>query len=154
MRISIAKTFLLAALALTVLAGCSGGSPTSAPATAAPGATNPPAATAPAADSAAAKTVEAYLKAMIAKDATRLTTLSCKEWENQALLEMDGFQAVKAELEGLACSAVGSDGPAALVNCKGNIAATYNNEVQKISLERQTYKVQQVGGEWRVCGYK
>ena len=51
-------------------------------------------------------------------------------------------------------AAAGTDGAATLVNCKGNIAATYGNEVQKISLERQTYKVQQVGGEWRVCGYK
>lgn len=146
MRSSILKTVILAVLALAVLAGCSGGSPTPA----APGATAP---AAPAANP-AAQTVEAYLKAMIAKDSTRLTTLSCKDWEMQALLEMDGFQAVKAELEGLACSAAGTDGAATLVNCKGNIAATYGNEVQKISLERQTYKVQQVGGEWRVCGYK
>ena len=138
MRSSILKTMILAVLALAVLAGCSSGSATPA---------------APAANP-AAQTVEAYLKAMIAKDSTRLTTLSCKDWEMQALLEMDGFQAVKAELEGLACSATGTDGAATLVNCKGNIAATYNNEVQKISLERQTYKVQQEGGEWRVCGYK
>jgi hypothetical protein len=146
MRSSILKTVILAVLALAVLAG---GSATPA----APGATAPAAATAPAGNP-AAQTVEAYLKAMIAKDSTRLTTLSCKDWEMQALLEMDGFQAVKAELEGLACSATGTDGAATLVNCKGNIAATYGNEVQKISLERQTYKVQQVGGEWRVCGYK
>lgn len=134
MRLSIAKTIIFAALALMVLVGCSGGG-------------------APAANP-AAQTVEAYLKAMIGKDSARLTSLSCKDWETQALLEMDGFQAVKAELEGLSCSATGTDGAATLVNCKGNIAATYNNEVQKISLERQTYKVQQVGGEWRVCGYK
>jgi hypothetical protein len=133
MRSSIAK-ILVALLALAILAGCSGGG---APAT------NP-----------AAQTVESYLKALIGKDSAKLTSLSCKDWEMQALLEMDGFQAVKAELEGLSCSATGTDGAATLVTCKGNIAATYNNEVQKISLERQVYKVQQVGGEWRVCGYQ
>jgi len=130
---SILKTALLALLALAILTACSG----------APAAANP-----------AAQTVEAYLKAMIGKDSAKLTALSCKAWEPQAQLEMDGFQAVKAELQGLACSAAGTDGAATLVTCKGDIAATYNNEVQKISLERQTYKVQQEGGEWRVCGYK
>ena len=131
MRSSIVK-IITTLLALAILAGCAGTA-----------AANP-----------AAQTVEAYLKAMIGKDSARLTALSCKDWEMQALLEMDGFQAVKAELEDLACSAAGTDGAATLVTCKGYIAATYNNEVQKISLERQTYRVQQEGGEWRVCGYK
>ena len=46
--------------------------------------------------------VENYLNALVEKDANRLTTLSCGDWEDDALLELDSFQAVTARLEGVA----------------------------------------------------
>jgi hypothetical protein len=96
--------------------------------------------------------VENYLTALVEKDATRLTTLSCGEWEEDALLELDSFQAVTARLEGLACEQTGTDGDTALVLCNGNIVATYNDEDQQLDLSVRTYQVVQEGGEWLVCG--
>ena len=99
-----------------------------------------------------AKAVEDYLNALVAKDSDRLTTLSCGDWEDDALLELDSFQAVATRLDGLACSQTGTDGNAALVLCKGKIIATYNNEDQELDLSTRTYQVVQEGGDWLVCG--
>ena len=96
--------------------------------------------------------VENYLNALVEKDANRLTTLSCAEWEGDALLELDSFQAVSARLEGLACEQTGTDGETALVLCNGSIVATYNDEDQQLDLSVRTYQVVQEGGEWLVCG--
>ena len=99
-----------------------------------------------------AKAVEDYLNALVAKDSDRLTTLSCGDWEDDALLELDSFQAVDTRLDGLACSQTGTDGDTALVLCKGKIIATYNNEDQELDLSTRTYQVVQEGGDWLVCG--
>ena len=99
-----------------------------------------------------ANAVEDYLNALVAKDADRLSTLSCGEWEDDALLELDSFQAVTARLEGLSCEQTGTDGDTALVLCNGNIVATYNDEDQELDLSVRTYEVIQEGGEWLVCG--
>jgi hypothetical protein len=99
-----------------------------------------------------AKAVEDYLNALVAKDSDRLTTLSCGDWEDDALLELDSFQAVTTRLDGLACSQTGTDGDTALVLCKGKIIATYNNEDQELDLSVRTYQVVQQGGDWLVCG--
>ena len=103
-------------------------------------------------DNAPVRAVEEYLNALVEKDANRLTTLSCGEWEEDALLELDSFQAVTARLEGVACEQTGTDGDTALVLCNGNIVATYNNEDQQLDLSVRTYQVVQEGGEWLVCG--
>lgn len=102
----------------------------------------------------AAAAVESYLKALVSKDAAKVSALSCKTWESQALLEMDGFQAVKAELDKVVCKENGTDGNATLVGCTGNISLTYNTEKQSLDVSRQIYKVVQEGGDARVCGYK
>ena len=96
--------------------------------------------------------VEDYLTALVEKDANRLTTLSCGEWEDDALLELDSFQAVTARLEGLACEQTGTDGETALILCTGNIVATYNEEDEQLDLSVRTYQVVEEGGEWLVCG--
>ena len=103
-------------------------------------------------DNAPVQAVEAYLNALVEKDANRLTTLSCGEWEEDALLELDSFQAVSARLEGLACEQTGTDGETALVLCNGNIVASYNEEDQELDLSVRTYQVIEEGGEWLVCG--
>lgn len=105
-------------------------------------------------DNAPAKAVEDYLNALVAKDADRLSTLSCGEWEDDALLELDSFQAVTARLEGLACEQTGTDGDTALVLCNGKIIATYDTEDQELDLSVRTYQVVQEGGEWLVCGVR
>ncbi len=103
-------------------------------------------------ENAPVQAVENYLTALVEKDADRLTTLTCGEWEDEALLELDSFQAVTARLEGLACEQTGTEGETALVLCNGNIVATYNNEDQQLDLSVRTYQVVQEGGEWLVCG--
>ena len=56
------------------------------------------------------KAVEDYLNALVAKNSDRLTTISCKDWENEALLELDSFQAVTTKLDGMSCTQTGTDG--------------------------------------------
>jgi hypothetical protein len=98
------------------------------------------------------RAVENYLNALVAKDADRLPALVCGEWEADALIELDSFQAVTARLEEVACTQTGTDGETALVNCTGNIILTYNTEDQKLDLSVRTYQVTQTGGDWLVCG--
>jgi hypothetical protein len=104
--------------------------------------------------SAPAKAVEDYLNALVEKDAERLPTLVCGEWEEDALIELDSFQAVSTRLEGLACEQTGTDRDTALVFCSGRIIATYTNEEQEIDLSTRTYQVRQEGGDWLVCGVR
>ncbi len=99
-----------------------------------------------------ARAVEEYLNTLVAKDADRLPTLVCGDWEDDALIELDSFQAVEARLEGMACQQSGTDGETALVYCTGSIIATYNDEDQELDLSVRTYQVVQEGGEWLVCG--
>lgn len=99
-----------------------------------------------------AQAVENYLTALVEKDAERLPTLVCGDWEEDALIELDSFQGVTARLENVACAQTGADGDTTLVKCTGNIVATYNNEDQALDLSARTYQVTQTGGDWLVCG--
>jgi len=102
----------------------------------------------------ASKAVEDYLNALVNKDSTRLSALSCADWESDALLEFDSLQAVKTRLDGLTCKTAGTDGITSQVNCQGKILATYNGEDQALDVSVRTYQVVQQGGEYLVCGYK
>ena len=95
-----------------------------------------------------------YLNALVSKDASTLSALSCADWESNALLELDSFQAVDVRLEGLTCSTAGSEGGTTFVQCQGKIIATYNNEDMEIDLADKTYNVVEQGGNQLVCGYK
>ena len=121
-------TLSMSLLAATVLAACSSNS------------------------DAPAQAVEGYLNALVAKDADRLPSLVCGDWEEDALIELDSFQAVEARLDAMACQQTGSDGDTALVDCTGSIIATYNDEDQELDLSVRTYQVVQEGGDWLVCG--
>ncbi len=98
--------------------------------------------------------VKDYYQALVDKDASRLSTLSCANWEEQATTEFDSFEAVSAELKDIKCQTNGEDGDARLVTCTGTIVKTYTNEQREISLDRYTYRVVSEGGEWRMCGYQ
>ena len=102
----------------------------------------------------ASKAVEDYLNALVNKDSTKLSALSCASWESDALLELDSLQAVKTRMEGLTCTSAGANGGSTQVNCQGKIMATYNGEDQALDLSVRTYQVVQQGGEYLVCGYK
>lgn len=102
--------------------------------------------------SAPVNAVENYLNALVEKDADRIPTLVCGEWEDEALIELDSFQAVTTRLKDLACEQTGTDGSTALVHCNGKIIASYDTEDQEIDLSVRTYEVTQEGGAWLVCG--
>lgn len=98
--------------------------------------------------------VQAYLEALVAKDANKLSELSCKAWEPQARQELDSFAAVTPTLKDLNCTKTGKGGDATLVSCSGKIVANYNGEDQEINLSDRVFKAIEEGGEWRMCGYK
>lgn len=104
--------------------------------------------------SAAVQAMESYLKAFVAKDANLTSTLSCKAWEPQALLEVDSFQGVETQLQDMVCAETGTDGDKTLVQCTGKIVASYGNEKQEFDLSQRTYELVQQSGNWLVCGYR
>jgi hypothetical protein len=95
---------------------------------------------------------EEYQQAFAEKDADRVSALSCADWEEQALLEMDSFQAVTVTLQGLTCQETGKDGDAVLVRCDGKLMTTYGEEKREFDLGNRTFRLVQQGGNWLVCG--
>jgi hypothetical protein len=102
----------------------------------------------------APKAIENYITALVNKDRDAAVNAACADWEDDALLEADSFAAVEPVLEGLACTASGTDGDGTLVTCEGAINVTYNNEQQQLPLDNRTYLAVEDSGEWRMCGYK
>lgn len=98
--------------------------------------------------------VESYLTALVTQDSDRISTLSCADWEETALLELDSFQGVTARVDQPGCTQTGTDGATALVTCSGKIIATYNNEDQELALDTRVFRVVEEGGNWLVCGYQ
>ena len=98
----------------------------------------------------ASKAVVDYLNALVAKDSTKLSALSCASWESSALLELDSLQAVKTRLDGVSCKTSGTTSGTSQVNCQGRILATYNGEDQTLDISARTYQVVQQGGDYLV----
>lgn len=97
--------------------------------------------------------VEKYIQAINEKDTSQLGTLTCKEWESDAIMMLDAFQAVATELEGLSCEATETPSDElAVVSCTGKIIASYDGELQEFDLSIQDYLVENSNGEWLVCG--
>ena len=134
MRRSLGMILALSLLLTLLMAAC-GGAATAAP-------------------SGAVKAVQDYLQAVVNKNVDKVSALSCKEWEQSAIQELDSLQAVTAVLDGLSCTQSGTDGAAALVKCQGKIVITYNTEKQQLDLSLRTYRVTQSGSDWLMCGYK
>ncbi|PKO08790.1 MAG: hypothetical protein CVU40_13390 [Chloroflexi bacterium HGW-Chloroflexi-2] len=98
--------------------------------------------------------VEAYLNAIVEADLTKISTLSCAEWEEDAWLELDSFQGVEVSLVDMQCTQSGTDGDTALVTCSGHFLTSYDGEAMEIDLSTREYELVQQGGEWLVCGYR
>ena len=104
------------------------------------------------------QTMQAFLTAFTAKDENTLINLTCKEWQDQALLEYDSFGNVSTELKDVTCQlagqAVNSQGETVYsVKCSGAIAASYNGELRTFDLGKRIYQVVDRGGSLQVCGY-
>lgn len=101
-----------------------------------------------------AETTMAYLEALAAQDKDSVVSLVCKEWEEQAVLEVDALLSVGAELNNVSCSQTGTEGEDALVVCDGSLDLTYNDEIRAIELGSRTYTMKMEDGQWRVCSYR
>ena len=98
--------------------------------------------------------VQTYLKALAAKDADTMVSVSCADWESSARLELDSFTAVTPELVDLQCEEASTQDGAVLVACTGMLKLDYEGEVQNLDLSGQFFRTTQEGGEWRMCGYQ
>lgn len=96
--------------------------------------------------------LEAYQTAFAAKNTEQVSLLSCADWEDQALLEMDSFQAVETKLEGLSCTQTSIEDGIASAVCQGKIVTTYGDEQREFDLSTRTFKMVKESGEWLVCG--
>ena len=94
-----------------------------------------------------------YLNALVEMDEIGMINRSCANWEEDARLEHKSFAAVKLSLENPDCQVTGEQDGYILVNCTGMIIANYGAEDLEIDISKQTYRVLQEGGEWRMCGY-
>jgi len=107
------------------------------------------------ANSSPSAVVESYINALDGKDGTIRSTLSCAEWEESALMEVDSFLAYEVSVEGLSCKEIGVDGVYTLVNCQGKVNVSYNGEEQPYyDLSIRNYQVIDQNGEFLVCGYQ
>ena len=110
------------------------------------------AACSPASDPAA--TVSQYINALAAKDANRMSVLSCADWAPKSQELLDSITSVDVKLKSLACKTLENDGKNASVKCTGTLNATYNNENQTLDLSTVTYVLVNQQGDWLVCGQK
>lgn len=101
----------------------------------------------------AAQAVQSYLQARVDANTDMLSTLSCKEWEAEAVAEGESFSGLNAQLEQAACKEASTADGFTIVSCSGKISTTYNGEVREWPLEARNFRVQAQAGEWLVCGY-
>jgi hypothetical protein len=102
----------------------------------------------------ASDAVENYLKAKIASDEDKLISLSCKDWEAQALLDAAPFESVDAEFEGMSCKEAGQEDDFTLVTCEGILSFEYQGELREQNLSEISYLAIKENGEWKMCGEK
>ncbi len=102
----------------------------------------------------AAPAVEGYITALATKDQAALTSNSCADWEDDALIELDSFALVEVTVDGMSCAEAGSDGEVTLVDCTGMLNMSYNGEPQSLDLADRTYEVVEQDGNWLVCGVR
>jgi hypothetical protein len=96
--------------------------------------------------------VENYLTALVDKNEATFVALTCPDYETDALLEFDAFSLVETKLEGPDCSLIGEEDGTALVSCQGRIVATYGNEDQTFELAERIFIVEDLDGDWLICG--
>lgn len=101
-----------------------------------------------------AAAVEAYWKAVAAKDYAALSTLTCSEYEATAVSSLDSFLAVDLVLADLSCSSINNSGDKADVTCTGSLSASYGSENFDFELANKTFLATNPAGDWLMCGEK
>jgi archaellum component FlaF (FlaF/FlaG flagellin family) len=105
-------------------------------------------------DDGATQAIQAYIQALSDKDINQVSILSCKDWEQTAITEVDSLTSVGSKVEDLQCKESGKNGNDILVSCTGNLVLDYNGEAQTLDLSLRTYIARNEDGEWRMCGYQ
>ena len=105
-------------------------------------------------ESGAAAATEKYIIALADKRKSEVISLSCKEWEESANLEVDALLSVDAAVTDLNCEITSEENLNTYVICSGSLDLTYNDEIQSIDLSRRTYTMRKEDGLWRVCSYE
>jgi hypothetical protein len=101
-----------------------------------------------------AAAVEAYWKAMAAKDNAALSSLSCADYEATAVSTMDSFISVDLVLTDLSCTSTNNTGDKADVTCKGSLSASYGTEKFDFDLSNKIFVASNPAGDWLMCGEK
>lgn len=101
-----------------------------------------------------AAAVEAYWKAMAAKDSAALSNLSCADYEATSLAILDSFNAVDLVLTDLSCSSTNTSADLAEVTCNGSLTASYGTEKFDFNLSEKTVIASKSAGDWLMCGEK
>ena len=91
---------------------------------------------------------------MAAQDGTQLSSLSCADYEAQALANLESFQSVELTLNDLKCTSSVITEDTADVTCTGSLSASYGAENFEFDLSTATYSVVKVDGSWLMCGEK
>ena len=97
--------------------------------------------------------VEAFYDAIVSQNRDRVSSITCSDWEKDALREVDAFMGVKSELKDFSCTVTEEGKDRGTVTCKGAIAASYGAEITDFPLDGRTHTVVKEQGEWRICGY-
>jgi hypothetical protein len=98
--------------------------------------------------------IASYIQALSNRDSVQISNLSCADWEQNALLEVDSLSAVGSKVVNLTCEQTGQEGGDTYVSCTGMLDLDYDGESQQIDLSTRTYIAHQEAGEWRMCGYR
>ncbi|HCS39435.1 MAG TPA: hypothetical protein DIW44_07620 [Anaerolineaceae bacterium] len=101
-----------------------------------------------------AAAIEAYWKALAAKDNAALSSLSCAEYEATAVSTMDSFLSVDLVLSDLSCSSTNNTGDMADVTCQGSLTASYGAEKFDFDLSNKIFIASNPAGDWLMCGEK
>ncbi|MCD4687143.1 MAG: hypothetical protein K8S97_14540 [Anaerolineae bacterium] len=97
--------------------------------------------------------VPPYLKALLSNDQDQLLKSVCPAWEAEAQRDLDAFSGITGELQNADCEKAGAADGYTLVTCTGTMVLDYNGELRDRPLEGQTYRVKQIDGDWKMCGY-
>ncbi len=98
--------------------------------------------------------VPPYLEALLQNDEDAVLRAVCPQWEEQAARDLAAFSGVTGELQDVRCQVAGTDEDYTLITCSGTMQINYNGELRDRSLEGQTYRVKEVDGDWKMCGYQ
>ena len=94
--------------------------------------------------------VEAYFRAIIADETSRLPVLTCAAYESNAQTLATSFRNTGAELQDMTCQSTGTHGDYNIVTCQGKIVVQYQAELREFPLS--SYRLIQEDNTWRMCG--